>query len=234
MAKWQFLLTLVLISSLGAEAAKFTLQNKCRSTIWPGSLSGGGPLLINGGTRLKPGQSITIDVPHKWSGRFWARTGCHFDRSGKGKCATGDCGGLKHCGGVGGVPPVTLAEFTLDDLNFYDVSLVDGYNVPISIYPYGGTGDCKKVECFANLNPRCPKDLQMRVNGRVVACKSACAAYNTPQYCCTGAYGSPQTCKPTGFSKIFKAACPTYYSYAYDDATSTFTCRWANYTIRFC
>ncbi|KAF2293621.1 hypothetical protein GH714_003437 [Hevea brasiliensis] len=163
----------------GTEAVYFTLQNKCSATIWPGTLSGTGPLLINGGTRLKPGQSITIDVPYKWSGRFWARTNCKFDRTGKGTCATGDSGGLEHCGGAGGAPPVTLAEFTLDDKNFYDVSLVDGYNIPISIYPYDGTGDCKKVECSANLKLRCPKDLRVVNNGKIVACKSACTAYNT-------------------------------------------------------
>ncbi|KAK8642353.1 hypothetical protein V6N13_011700 [Hibiscus sabdariffa] len=33
---------------------------------------------------------------------------------------------------------------------------------------------------------------------------------------------------------MFKAACPKSYSYAYDDATSTFTCTGADYTITFC
>ncbi len=68
----------------------------------------------------------------------------------------------------------------------------------------------------------------------MVACKSACAAYNEPQYCCTGEFGSPITCKPTLYSTTFKRACPTAYSYAYDDATSTFTCTGANYILTFC
>ncbi|KAK9941612.1 hypothetical protein M0R45_007314 [Rubus argutus] len=33
---------------------------------------------------------------------------------------------------------------------------------------------------------------------------------------------------------MFKAACPKSYSYAYDDATSTFTCTGADYTVTFC
>ncbi|BFG14589.1 hypothetical protein CerSpe_008630 [Prunus speciosa] len=33
---------------------------------------------------------------------------------------------------------------------------------------------------------------------------------------------------------MFKAACPRSYSYAYDDASSTFTCTGADYTITFC
>ncbi|KAG5123886.1 hypothetical protein JHK82_030623 [Glycine max] len=33
---------------------------------------------------------------------------------------------------------------------------------------------------------------------------------------------------------MFKAACPRSYSYAYDDATSTFTCSGVDYTVTFC
>ncbi|KAF8045453.1 hypothetical protein N665_4900s0001 [Sinapis alba] len=33
---------------------------------------------------------------------------------------------------------------------------------------------------------------------------------------------------------MFKAACPRSYSYAYDDATSTFTCAGGDYTVTFC
>ncbi|KAL0360532.1 UNVERIFIED_CONTAM: Thaumatin-like protein 1 [Sesamum radiatum] len=33
---------------------------------------------------------------------------------------------------------------------------------------------------------------------------------------------------------MFKNACPRSYSYAFDDATSTFTCSGADYTITFC
>lgn len=71
--------------------------------------------------------------------------------------------------------------------------------------------------------------------GRVIACKSACLAFNQPKYCCTGNYGTPDKCPPTKYSKIFKHQCPQAYSYAYDDKTSTFTCTGgANYLITFC
>lgn len=53
-----------------------------------------------------------------------------------GHCATGDCGGRIECNGAGGVPPATLAEFQFDGhggLDYYDVSLVDGYNLPMAI-----------------------------------------------------------------------------------------------------
>ncbi|CAN1168973.1 Pathogenesis-related thaumatin-like protein 3.5 [Linum perenne] len=223
-----------------ANAAIFTLQNRCNTTIWPATLSGRGPLLLNGGTQLLSGESISFFVPNQWSGRFWPRTGCTFDSNTTTaplKCLTGNCGdGLLECRGTGGVPPATIAEFTLDDVNFYDVSVVDGFNIPISIYPSGGAGNCKKIECFTDLNKRCPKELQvLDGGGRVVACKSACTAYNSPLYCCTEEYGSPEICKPSNFSKIFKDACLSYYSYAFDDATSTFTCGGdPDYLIRFC
>ncbi|KAJ0037687.1 hypothetical protein Pint_24064 [Pistacia integerrima] len=52
--------------------------------------------------------------------------------------------------------------------------------------------------------------------------------FNKPEFCCTSAFGDPNTCKPTQFSKIFKESCSMAYSYAYDDLTSTFTCNGAN------
>jgi Thaumatin family len=75
-------------------------------------------------------------APSGWSGRFWGRSGCSFDSSGRGSCSTGDCGsGEIECKGAGAAPPATLIEFTLDgsdNKDFYDVSLVDGYNLPVS------------------------------------------------------------------------------------------------------
>ncbi|XP_031112327.1 pathogenesis-related thaumatin-like protein 3.5 [Ipomoea triloba] len=232
-------LTLLCISSLiGVDAAIFTLKNRCNVTIWPGIQSGAGhPVLMKGGLVLEAGQSERIDAPAGWSGRIWPRSGCAFDKStGRGSCGTGDCGGTLQCDGAGGAPPASLAEFTLDSpLDFYDVSLVDGFNVPVSIFPSGGSGDCSEVKCLRDLNRSCPQELQVRsTGGEVIACKSACNAFNKPEYCCTGEFGNPQTCQPTNYSRIFKNACPRAYSYPYDDATSTFTCTKADYLIAFC
>ncbi|KAL2326478.1 hypothetical protein Fmac_025536 [Flemingia macrophylla] len=228
---------LIMLFSLGVDATVFTLQNKCRDIIWPGILTGAGrPQLIDDGIELKPGKAISITAPKGWSGRFWGRHGCTFDSSGSGTCITGDCEGKLKCGGVGGTPPASLAEFTLDSQegDFYDVSLVDGYNLPVSIFPTGGSGVCKAVTCRFDLNRNCPSGLEMRNQSHIVGCKSACMAFNKPEFCCTGDFNSPQKCQPTGYSKVFKASCPQVYSYAYDDATSTFTCQGADYLIRFC
>lgn len=217
----------------------FTINNQCTYTVWPGILAGNGPTLGGGGFSLEPGQSVRLTAQPGWSGRFWARTRCNFDTSGSGTCVTGDCGGSLKCT-LGGETPVTLAEFTIasspTDMDFYDVSLVDGYNVGMGVKAIGGTGDCQYAGCVADLNSDCPNELRVTdLDSRsVVACKSACAAFNTAEFCCTGDHSTPQTCSPTQYSALFKNACPTAYSYAYDDASSTCTCSGSDYLITFC
>ncbi|TKY44785.1 Thaumatin protein [Spatholobus suberectus] len=52
--------------------------------------------------------------------------------------------GWAACDGLGGAPPATLAELTLDDdRDFYDVSLVDGYNLPVAVTAVTGSGRCR-------------------------------------------------------------------------------------------
>lgn len=223
----------------GALSTTFNFQNNCPYTVWPGTLSGTAQLPLTG-FELANGASQSTDAPDgTWSGRTWARTQCSTDSSGKFSCLTGDCGsGQVACNGAGGAPPATLAEFTLrgdGGKDTYDTSNVDGFNVPLSITPQGGTGDCRVTSCAANINSQCPSELQVKApDGSVIGCKSACEAFGSDEYCCKGAFGSPTTCKPTNYSQIFKSACPTTYSYAYDDASSTFTCTGANYLITFC
>ncbi|KAI4327741.1 hypothetical protein L6164_020166 [Bauhinia variegata] len=216
----------------GISGATFTLVNKCDYTIWPGIL--GKPDIGSTGFELKKGNSRSFQAPTGWSGRFWARTECKFDDSGHGTCGTGDCSsGSIDCNGIGATPPATLAEFTLGtgSQDYYDVSLVDGYNLPMMVEASGGSGACASTGCVADLNRRCPSELRTDSGD---ACKSACGAFGTPEYCCNGAFGSPSTCKPSMYSQMFKSACPKSYSYAYDDATSTFTCTGADYTVTFC
>ncbi|KAL6274090.1 hypothetical protein ACE6H2_024782 [Prunus campanulata] len=226
---------LLLIIAKGVAGATFTFTNKCDFTVWPGILaSAGSPKLDSTGFELAKGSSRSFQAPTGWSGRFWGRTGCNFDGSGHGSCSTGDCGsGQLECNGAGAAPPATLAEFTLGSgsQDFYDVSLVDGYNLPMIVEGSGGSGTCASTGCATDLNRRCPAELKVDGGG---ACKSACDAFGTPEYCCNGEYGSPSTCKPSMYSQLFKSACPKSYSYAYDDASSTFTCTGADYTITFC
>ncbi|XP_037484293.1 thaumatin-like protein 1 [Triticum dicoccoides] len=239
-------IVLLLISWREGEAAMFTFVNRCADTVWPGVLSNAGTARLGTtGFELPPGASRAVPAPSAWSGRLWARTGCAQDgASGRLVCATGDCGsGTAECAGAGAAPPATLAEFTLDGtggLDFYDVSLVDGYNLPVLVEPSSGerpggassAGSCASAGCAADLNAMCPAELR---SGGGAACRSACDAFGRPEYCCSGAYANPGTCRPTSYSQVFKMACPRSYSYAFDDPTSTFTCAGGpDYTVTFC
>ncbi|KAI3725891.1 hypothetical protein L1987_65687 [Smallanthus sonchifolius] len=219
----------------GVFGTTFTFSNKCDYTVWPGIL--GTPALETTGFELAKGKSRSLQAPAGWSGRLWGRTRCNFDGLGHGSCATGDCGsGQVECNGAGSAPPVTLAEFTLGSgsatQDFYDVSLVDGYNIQMIVEVSGGSSGCATTGCVDDLNRRCPSELKVADGG---GCKSACETFGMPEYCCKGAFDSPTACRPTPYSELFKSACPKSYSYAYDDATSTFTCTGAeDYTVVFC
>jgi hypothetical protein len=236
------------------SAVKFTIVNNCKGPIFPGIQ--GSTIPEGGGFKLEEGKSHDIHVPDKWqAGRIWTRTWCDEKNF---NCGTGFCGNKLQCGGAGGRPPASLAEFTLygsGNQDYYDVSLVDGYNVQVRIEPIpgtfhsnGGHMECKAVgKCNAELLDHCPDELKLIDplfgSGKVVGCYSACTKFNTDYYCCRGAYGTSKTCNsskwPKNYPKIFKKVCPEDYSYAYDDTSSTFTCRGKgrlspDYKITFC
>ncbi|KAG0497710.1 hypothetical protein HPP92_002401 [Vanilla planifolia] len=239
------LVVLLLLRSPGVKGTIFSIANDCGYTVWPGILSGAGTAeLETTGFSLESGETRSLQIPSSWSGRLWGRTHCSTDQNAdRFSCVTGDCGsGKTECAGGGAAPPATLAEFTLDGnggMDFFDVSLVDGYNLPMIIAPTEAAGGtCSTTGCVANLNGVCPSDLRVilsEVGKQIVACRSACETFGTPEFCCSGAYGNPNTCKPSSYSRFFKKACPRAYSYAFDDATSTFTCpTGVDYVITFC
>ncbi|KAE9449211.1 hypothetical protein C3L33_18897, partial [Rhododendron williamsianum] len=119
--------------------------------------------------------------------------------------------------------------------SFYDVSLVDGYNLPVSVSAKPASKKCQIGGCQKNLKNACPEELQiLNKEGEVAACKSACLAFNDDKFCCRNEFGSPETCKPSVYSKIFKDACPSYFSYAFDTPTPLVNCPSDAYVITFC
>ncbi|CAL9134228.1 unnamed protein product, partial [Musa acuminata var. zebrina] len=233
-----FFVCLLLPISLSYEI-QLILVNNCNYSVWPGVLgSAGHATPEDGGFHLGLGEEAVFDVPSWWSGRVWGRQGCGFDGQGKGSCDSGDCGGMLQCKGAGGAPPATVVEMTFgtdrSPLHFYDVSLVDGFNLPVTMAPVGGGVGCGVAGCEVDLNVCCPSKLEVKRNGKVVGCKSACLALKADKYCCTGDYGSPKICKPTLFSHLFKSICPRAYSFAFDDSSSLNICRASRYLITFC
>ncbi|XP_027361933.1 thaumatin-like protein 1b [Abrus precatorius] len=209
----------------GSSPTMFKMVNKCSNIVWPGIFPGTGTLPVSiTGFAVQPGKSKTVTVPSAWSGHVWGRTLCSREYSaGKFSCVTGDCGSSSmECAGRKANPPVTLAVFTLNGtggLDLFDVSLVEGFNIPMRVEPKGGTGmggNCSAVD----LNSACPTELKVIRDGEGVACKSAC--------CCS------ETCKANSYSKFFKRACPGAYVYAYDNGISNFTCASADYLLTFC
>ncbi|WP_370097133.1 thaumatin family protein [Streptacidiphilus sp. MAP12-20] len=223
-----------------------TFVNALSRTVWVGSgQQTAQPALSTSGWVLEPGQSLSISVPDHWNGRFWGRTGCAFDASGHGHCQTGDCGGQFQCPGYGSIP-ATLAEFNLNSfsgLDFYDVSMVDGSNLPMWINQVGGTSrdkissnGCSAAGCTRPVV--CPAALQIHSGGAAVGCESPCGVLGTDQYCCRGQWSARAACDPTKwpvhYAEVFKRAEPFAYSYCDDDATSTFTATGeAGYRITF-
>jgi hypothetical protein len=214
-----------------------TFVNHMAQTIWVAAAPSATSPLSATGWVLPAGQRVTITAPNNLNTRFWGRTGCVFSSAGTGHCQTGDCGGRLQCTGWGTIP-ATLAEVNFDawkGLDFYDVSMVDGSNLPMYINitkSSGGTTDkisqngCVAAGCTKPVD--CPSALDVKAGGAVVGCISACARLGGDQYCCRGQWSSRAACDPAkwpvDYAAVFKKAEPYAYSYTDDDATSVFTC----------
>lgn len=202
----------------GVGVARFTIVNRCSQPIWPVVLENETQVTLN---EVTIGSTIAFQRPYEWSGKVWAKTGCVvFNESGNASCATGD------------PTSFTLAEFygsPASTMGFY-VSLVQGFNLPLLITPSGGGGSsCNSTGCTEEVNQRCP--LQLRTEGGA-SCQGPCSAFGTEEYCCRL---GRESCAPTNYSRVFKEACPSAYSYPYDDdATGLFICTDADYSITFC
>lgn len=234
------------------------------------SQSGCGPKLVkctkgpaipyDGGFRLDPGQSKAVEAQSGWQLTMWARTGCTGSDNDL-TCETGTCKsafdgkGKLACGGIGSDYPATKGEIKFDGgggCDFYDVSLNDGFNVPMTIAPVKDTtrpGTCSsgKYQCgiaggSVNLNSILPASLSefafKTVKGDTVGILSACK-YTVQKdgkenlaVCCPAAEGyTSDKCHPEtwpanlqNIKNFFKTNLPNAYSWTYDDPTSTFQC----------
>jgi hypothetical protein len=195
-------LVLVLLALIaGSSARQFIFKNKCNYNIWVGAQ--GIPTPAEGGFFMGPGAERSVEVDNKLvAGRFWPRTNCK-QVNGKLQCMTGQCyiaanqyvdDGTKCNPANGGQPPYTIAEMTLQlppFTDYYDLSLVDGYTVPMKMYPTPGnsgtrlTNDNSKFNCGTSTcagfdYSRCPNELKLTNDqGEVIACMSICSAINS-------------------------------------------------------
>eukprot|EP00253_Pinus_taeda_P015888 PITA_15888 len=201
--------------------------NNCAFPLWPATV---------GSTKVPPqmmmkvgaGESYSWKVDPFWSGSVWGRTGCVFNSQGIGTCDSGDCEGKLHCKGeIQNITAITKAVFELlggiAKPDIFSVTLEKGYNLPMSLVAsYAATNiskshPCESMECRANSDLVCPKDLQMKKNGSVITA-------------CNGHYNG-YLATSAAFNKAFKKACP--HAFPFQSATicppST-----ASYTLIFC
>lgn len=238
---WLWLPAAVVASLWGArpaEATTFTVRNNCGYTIYPGVFPAS--TFSNGGWTLAPGASSTFTVPSGNIGRLWGRTGCNTSTS-PAQCTTGACGGTGlQCAGTTGQPNTSLFEWNINanGTDWYDVSYVDAVDNPIGV-TVSNASCVSPNSCSSAVLSSCPAELRM---GNV--CLSPCTRFNTDQFCCRGAFGTPQTCVVSNWSATAQTyvnnvhnLCPRQYSYAYDEVAggALQTCpTGANYTITFC
>ncbi|ORE04089.1 Osmotin, thaumatin-like protein [Rhizopus microsporus var. microsporus] len=213
-----------------AAGKTITVKNNCKKVVSVGTLTNGkGSALPEKTADLPPGGSTQFTESDTWGGRVWGRY----------QCSGSSSNDATACGNPGAVNPATLAEFLFKGSNgqdYYDISLVDGYNLQMTISPDGGSPSsgysCGSPQC---VTPDCPDEFAVKDGtGNTIACKSACSATGKPEDCCTGPYNSPDACKAGAAANSIKSSCPDAYSFAYDDQTSTFSCSATGYTVTLC
>ncbi len=190
---------------------KLYLENRCDYATWTLVSDQFRNIFPNSQPyKMEPHTAIVVGWPNEFSGRIWPRSQCTGDGYNNLKCVqTGKD---------------TLAEFTLTkgmNSDWYDVSLVDGFTIPVGILqlnvpwtsrpdyvvggPLGSNEICGSPICAPDLNPNCPASQQEKdAGGKVWGCKS-------------GAKGSEA-------AMYLKAGCPSSYSYDFDDPQSLFRC----------
>ena len=200
---------------LPLQTARLRIVSRCDAPIWIAHSSN---LAGDQDIALTRGAYHDYDIPAGGlaSVRFWPKLGC--DATGH-ACAVGDNGegGGAPCGATGCEPPfdskfeATFAASTSSDATWYDLSLVDGYTLPLAVKPIGagtGAGTCVASDCSTLDLAACPAqdqdglDLRVRdAGGATIACLSPCKAWNYP-----APYGEG---KPESQDPGLHLCCPT-------------------------
>ncbi|WVQ93099.1 hypothetical protein IAU59_000163 [Kwoniella sp. CBS 9459] len=260
------------VFALGAKQVlavrQITVNNKCPAPIYVsiGSPSGGA-LAADGSPQpaswMQQVGEYEFTVPDDWKdGRVWAQTGCD-SATGTPNCKIGNCGGGVCDGKQYGTPGATLAEFGFSGYagqDFYDISMVDGYNLPMQIDVQGG--NCPTASCGVqqDIIEICdPSLVYPKGSNKMYSCGSACIAgvqfqqgtsgslvsadmADTPVCCQHAGVGVAATDCPNTyipFYKQMKELCHDGYIYPKDDMYpgSILACPGSgnpSYTVTFC
>lgn len=155
----------------GPEERCLRLFNACDQSIWAGASGVDEPAGALSVSMLGPDECVAVVVADVQSGRAWAATGCDDD---------GD-----NCTSDGGQGRGTLVQFTINagGVDNYNVTLSDGFNLPVEMRPIGSTTsdpgdeDCQPAGCAADLGVVCPEGLGRPGSGEDQAyCANPCNA----------------------------------------------------------
>jgi len=214
--------------------------------------------------KLENGQTATYPIPSGgWAGRFWPKTGC--DANGNNCVAGSSVSGCPPTGCEPPADTKVEFHYdplSSGNRPFYDISLVDGYSLPAKITPSQSDGGrCTVTDCAVSL-ASCPTDetqglgsLQVVKGGHVVQCLSPCKRWNYPPpyglgkpesiqpgllLCCPTPPVTPGECRAgiveqTKYVPLVRSACPSAYSYTYDDLGGSHDCPpGTSFTVVFC
>ncbi|CAK9209148.1 unnamed protein product [Sphagnum jensenii] len=126
-------------------------------------------------------------------------------------------------------PQADLAEFTIGsgNLDFYDISNVNGFNLPlmITVTTIVSPGKKSGLECG---NPKCGS---ININS---FCQSPNKITGGPGDGCYNVDG-PTATSPTNGTEAFANACPDAFSYSTDIANHVYFCQTGSeYSVVFC
>ncbi|CAM6024089.1 unnamed protein product [Sphagnum balticum] len=194
------------------DATQITIFNECAHNISVcQTCCGGGTVtcyaLENGNGRH------TIDVGATWPGGvIWGYPGNKADPVDGNKAK----------------PQADLAEFTIGsgNLDFYDISNVNGYNLPlmVTVTTIVSPGKKSGLECG---NPQCG----ININS---FCQSPNKITGGPGDGCYNIDG-PTATSPTNGTEAFANACPDAFSYSTDNANHVYFCQTGSeYAVVFC
>lgn len=149
-------------SSSKRSTPYITVQNNCGYSLVVGESKNGD--MYGTSVNVAAGGSHTFDLEPNWTGRVWGRQSC----SGQ------------ECNFAGMWAPATLAEVYFQESaagDYYDISLVDGYNEPMKLEPInpqissgGDPHRCGAPECTQS--PDCPPELVLKDdNGNTIGCE---------------------------------------------------------------
>jgi len=179
-----------------------TFINNCTEIVWVG---GSGVNLSNDltGFELNANATNTITVPgNLQSANFWPRTSCTFPCTSVPCCETGDCANENNkdveCKGGTKGPPANSFEVTFNespDNDFYDITNVDGFTVPIAVQEINGVKltnnptingvsapqlNCGNPACSTFNMSQCPPELSHTTSSGRQICWGLGGAANDP------------------------------------------------------